>query len=64
MLAERELVIDVMKEIAKKNGERTSSPRSSPRYAIERGLSHRRACALMKVSRLTIKSRTGKNFFV
>jgi len=54
LLAERDLEIEIMKEIAAKM---VSAParRIAALYAIERGASHRRACALMQVSRSTLK---------
>lgn len=49
MVAERDLAIDVLNEIAKKKVVSASTRREHARYAIERGLSHRSACALIRV---------------
>jgi len=49
-VADRDLAIEVMNEIAAKNGERTR-PATAGRVARGRGLSCRKACTLLSVAR-------------
>ncbi|MBU2818318.1 MULTISPECIES: IS3 family transposase [Acidithiobacillus] len=51
MLADRDLEIDVMKEIAAKKLVSAQARREQVRFAVGRGLSQRRACALLSVAR-------------
>ncbi|MFZ4553936.1 MAG: IS3 family transposase [Burkholderiales bacterium] len=51
LLVDRDLEIDVMKESAAKKLVSASARREQIRYAMARGLSQRRACALLSVSR-------------
>lgn len=50
LLVDRDLEIEVMKEINAKNGRRTD-PLAQAWYAISRGVCQRLACALLEVSR-------------
>lgn len=52
-MAERDLEIDVMKEVAGKSGECVRSGRQIA-YVRRRGISFRRACALLQVARSTV----------
>jgi putative transposase len=54
LLAERELEIDVMKEVSRKKMVSARVRRKQIAYVRQRGLSLRRACALRQVARLTI----------
>ncbi|MDP1635501.1 MAG: IS3 family transposase [Gallionellaceae bacterium] len=51
LVAERDLEIEVMKEIAAKKLVSAQARREQARFAVGRGLSQRRACALMQVGR-------------
>jgi putative transposase len=55
MVAERDLEIDVMKEIAAKKMVSAPARRRQVEYAKVRGLSTRRACALMSVARSALR---------
>lgn len=54
MVADRDLEIDVMKEIAAKKMVSAPARREQVRYAIARGRSTRGACALFSVARSTL----------
>lgn len=51
MLVDRDLEIEVMKEINAKKVVSAQAQLEQVRYAVERGLSQRRACALMRAAR-------------
>src|SRR4051812_29729951 len=53
MVADRDLEIDVLKEITRTNGRRTRAP-AAGRVCSTRGLSGRRACALLSVARSAV----------
>ncbi|QBC31820.1 IS3 family transposase [Pandoraea sp. XY-2] len=54
MVAERDLEIEVMREISGKKVVSAQVRCEQARFAMARGLSQRRACALMQVSRLSL----------
>lgn len=55
MLADRDLEIDVMKEIAAKKMVIAQARREQVGFAVSRGQSQRRACALLSVARSAVK---------
>jgi len=57
LLGGRDLEVDLMREVNRKNGEPTGAPRPGPRFLREFGVSQRRACGLLGVPRSTLSYR-------
>ena len=55
LVAERDLAIEVMKETSAKKVVNAPARRRQVDYALRRGLSERKACALMSVARSTLR---------